>query len=157
MKYTIFSFSSFWCRGKARCWVPPLNTQCIRNSIWKWGAESVNTRLTLSNLPNAKLKSARKDAVMGSIGFTLGNIVVIKIIFVEFWQNTTEIFFVLKKKWFWLILNLTWYHVDFHTHKRTQFGCQYSSATIDAVNCLSFCGSAVFGYRNVGQEIYIML
>ena len=30
--YIYIFISSFWCRGKARCWVPPLNTQCFQNS-----------------------------------------------------------------------------------------------------------------------------
>ena len=33
MKYLIFPFSSLWCRGKPRRLVPPLNSECFKNSV----------------------------------------------------------------------------------------------------------------------------
>ena len=43
----IYNFiSSLWCRGKARHWVPPLNTQCLQKSA-EIGEQSV---LTLGSL-----------------------------------------------------------------------------------------------------------
>ena len=40
---------SLWCRGKARRWVLPLNTQCLQFGR-KWGTECLNTRFPLLTL-----------------------------------------------------------------------------------------------------------
>ena len=45
-EWTIYLHFSHWCRGKAQCWVPLLNTQCLQNSA-KSGKRSVLTLDTL--------------------------------------------------------------------------------------------------------------
>ena len=40
--YIYISISSLWCRGKARRWVPPFDTQCLQNSA-EYGERSVLT------------------------------------------------------------------------------------------------------------------
>ena len=38
------SFYSLWCRGEERRWVPPLNTQCLQNSV-ESGEQSVSLNM----------------------------------------------------------------------------------------------------------------
>ena len=58
--YIYICVSSLWYRGKARRWVPPLNTQCIQNLI-ESGERSV---LTLACLPCGIQREAETKNMM---------------------------------------------------------------------------------------------
>ena len=48
----LYFISSLWCRGKERCGVSPLNTQCLQNSA-EMGERRVLALGSLPTLPRA--------------------------------------------------------------------------------------------------------